>query len=133
MRMYFLKDNTMTTYNGMPKLQEFLTEIGFSLHQGFLDVGSTVNQCNWYACRRVEQEAPLCTCNEKPVQIVVTPHACSFQNGGYSESVSVELCAQSNHEDWWELNCYGISVETLKTSLDSIEKRLIAAWKAANG
>ena len=124
--------NKKTTYNGMPELQEFLTGIGFSLYQGFLDIGSTNNQCNWYAYRRVEQEAPLCTCNEKPVQIVVTPHACYFPNGVYSESVSVELCAQSNHEDWWELNCYGISVETLKTSLDSIEKRLVAAWKAVN-
>ena len=121
-----------TAYNGMPELQEFLTGIGFSLYQGFIDIGSTNNQFNWYAYRIVEQEAPLCTCNEKPVQIVVTPHACYFQNGVYSESVSVELCAQSNHEDWWELNCYGISVETLKTSLDSIEKRLVAAWKAVN-
>ena len=80
--------NKKTIYTGMPKLQEFLTEIGFSLYRGFLDVGSTTNLCDWYACRRVEQEAPLCTCNEKPVQIVVTPHACSFPNGGYSESIS---------------------------------------------
>jgi len=45
--------NKKTTYNGMPELQEFLTRIGFSLYQGFLDVGSTANQCNWYACRTV--------------------------------------------------------------------------------
>ena len=43
----------MSKYRGMPELQEFLIEIGFSLHQGFLDVGSTANQCNWYACRTV--------------------------------------------------------------------------------
>ena len=95
-------------------------------------MGNTANQCNWYACRRVKQEAPSCACNEKPVQIVVTPHTYSFQNGIHSESVSVELCAQSNHEDWLKLNCYGISAETVKTSLDSIEKRLVAAWKAVN-
>ena len=122
----------LTTYNGMPKLQEFLTEIGFSLHQGFLDVGSTVNQRNWYACCRVEQEAPLCTCNEKPVQIVIMPYSFNLYNGNHSESVEVELRAQVSNGEWWSMRCYGISAETLKTSFDDIEKRLVAAWKAVN-
>jgi hypothetical protein len=30
------------------------------------------------------------------------------------------------------MRCYGISAETLKTSLESIEKRLVAAWKVVN-
>ena len=125
--------NKKTTYNGMPELQEFLTEIGFSLYQGFLDVGSTANQCNWYACRRVEQEAPLCTYNEKPVQIVIMPYSFNFYNSNHSESVEVELRAQVSHGEWWSTRCYGISVETLKTSLDDIVKRIVAAWKAVNG
>ena len=124
--------NKKTIYNGMPELQEFLTEIGFSLHQGFLDVGSTANLCNWYACHRVEQEAPLCTCNEKPVQIVIMPYSFNFYNGNHSESVEVELRAMTSHGQWWSMRCYSISAETLKTSLDSIEKRLVAAWKAVN-
>lgn len=121
-----------TTYDGMPELQEFLTEIGFSLYQGFLDVGSTNNQCNWCACRRVEQEAPLCACNEKPVQIVIMPYSFNLYNGNHSESVEVELRAMTSHGEWWSMRCYGISAETLKTSLGSIEKRLVAAWKAVN-
>ena len=56
----------MSKYKGMPDLQEFLTEVGFSLYQGFLD-GSTFNLCDWYACRRVKQEAPLCACNNNSV------------------------------------------------------------------
>jgi hypothetical protein len=48
------------------------------------------------------------------------------------KSVTVELSAQSNHEDWWGLNCYRLSPETLKNSLNSVEERLAAAWKAVN-
>lgn len=123
----------MSKYKGMPELQEFLIGEGFKLYPGTLGTDRTFqNMCNWYACRTVEQEAPFCICNEKAVQIVVNPYACSFGNGVYTESVTVELSAQSNHEDWWELTCYGVSVETLKTSLNSIEERLVAAWKAVN-
>ena len=125
-------NNKKTTYNGMTDLQEFLTGLGFSLYQGFLNVGSTANLCNWYACRRVEQEAPLCACNEKSVQIVIMPYSFNLYNGNHSESVEVELRAQTSHGEWWSIRCYGISAETLKTSLDSIEKRLVAAWKAVN-
>ena len=123
----------MSKYKGMPELQEFLIGEGFKLYPGTIGTDRTFqNMCNWYACRTVEQEAPFCICNEKAVQIVVKPYVCSFGNGVYTESVTVELSAQSNHEDWWELNCYGVSVETLKTSLNSIEERLVAAWKAVN-
>ena len=123
----------MSKYKGMPDLQEFLIGEGFKLYPGNLGTDRTLqNACNWYACRIVEQEAPPCICNEKAVQIVVKPHAYSFGNGVSTESVTVELSALSNHEDWWELNCYGLSPETLKNSLNSIEERLVAAWKAVN-
>lgn len=123
----------MSEYKGMPELQEFLIGEGFKLYPGNLETNRTFrNLCEWYACRTVEQEAPPCICNEKAVQIVVKPHAYSFWNGVSTESVTVELSALSNHEDWWELNCYGISPETLKISLNSIEERLVAAWKAVN-
>ena len=123
----------MSKYKGMPDLQEFLIGEGFKLYPDNLGTDRALqNACNWYACRTVEQEAPPCICNEKAVQIVVKPYACSFWNGVSTESVTVELSAQSNHEDWWELNCYGIPPETLKISLNSIEERLVAAWKAVN-
>ena len=123
----------MSKYKGMPDLQEFLIGEGFKLYPGNLGTDRALqNACNWYACRIVEQEAPFCICNEKSVQIVVKPYVCSFVNGISTESVTVELSALSNHEDWWELNCYGLSPETLKTSLNSIEERLVAAWKAVN-
>ncbi len=123
----------MSKYKGMPDLQEFLIGEGFKLYPCNLGTDRTVqNACNWYACRIVEQEAPPCICNEKAVQIVVKPYAGSFGNGVSTESVTVELSALSNHEDWWELNCYGIPPETLKISLNSIEERLVAAWKAVN-
>jgi ABC-type Fe3+-hydroxamate transport system substrate-binding protein len=48
------------------------------------------------------------------------------------KSVTVELSAQSNHEDWWGLNCYRLSPETLKNSLNSVEERLAAAWTQRN-
>ena len=123
----------MSKYKGMPDLQEFLIGEGFKLYPGNLEKDRTwLNLCEWYACRIVEQEAPFCICNEKSVQIVVKPYVCSFGNGVSTESVTVELSALSNHEDWWELNCYGLSSETLKNSLNSIEERLVAAWKAVN-
>jgi len=123
----------MSKYKGMPDLQEFLIGEGFKLYPGNLGADRTfLNMCNWYACRTVEQEAPFCICNEKAVQIVVQPHGYSYLNDCLSESVTVEIHAQSNHEDWWELNCYGLSPETLKTSLNGIEERLVAAWKAVN-
>ncbi len=123
----------MSKYKGMPELQEFLVGEGFKLYPGNLGADRTLqNVCNWYACRIVEQEAPPCICNDKAVQIVVKPHAYSFWNGVSTESVTVELGAQSNHEDWWELNCYGLSPETLKNSLNSVEERLVAAWKVVN-
>lgn len=123
----------MSKYRGMPELQEFLVGEGFKLYPGTLGTDRTLqNVCNWYACRTVEQEAPICVCNEKATQIVVEPHAYFYLNGCLSESVTVGICAQSNHEDWWDLNCYGISAETLNTSLDNIENRLVSAWKAVN-
>ena len=124
--------NKKTTYNGIPELQEFLTEIGFSLHRSFTGAGDiSPNQCNWYACRRVEQEVPLCTCNEKSVQIVIMPYSYQIDNR-CSESVTVEICASVANGEWWNLQCYNVSAETLKTSLDSIENRLVTAWKAVN-
>ena len=123
----------MSEYKGMPDLQEFLVGEGFKLYPGNLKEDRTwINLCDWYACRIVEQEAPFCIYYDKAVQIVVKPYACSLGNGVYTESVTVELSAQSNHEDWWQMNCYGLSPETLKTSLNSIEERLVAAWKAVN-
>ena len=123
----------MSKYKGMPDLQEFLIGEGFKLYPGNLGTDRSFrNLCEWYACRIVKQEAPFCICNEKAVQIVVKPYACSFGNGVSTESVTVELSALSNYEDWWELNCYGLSPETLKISLNSIEERLVAAWKAVN-
>lgn len=123
----------MSKYKGMPDLQEFLIGEGFKLYPDNLGTDLALqNACNWYACRIVEQEAPPCICKEKAVQIVVKPYACSSGNGVSTESVTVELSALSNHEDWWGLNCYGIPPETLKTSLNSIEERLVAAWKAVN-
>lgn len=123
----------MSKYRGITELQEFLIGDGFTLYPGILETNRAFrNLCEWYACRIVEHEAPPCICNDKAVQIVVKPHAYSFGNGVSTESVTVAICALSNHEDWWELNCYGLSPETLKNSLNSIEERLVAAWKAVN-
>jgi hypothetical protein len=108
----------------MDKLKTFLKTRGYKFYTTNLDRG---NLCDWYACKRTTSTKE-CTSNEKPVQIVVSPHEYDY-NGKIARSVEVDITAEF-HGIWWKLEAYSLAPVDVIKKLDAIEKHLVSAWEA---
>ena len=108
----------------MTKLKKFLEERGYKFYRNYID---RANLCDWYASKRTESKRE-CTSNNKPVQIVVTPH--KYVHGSISQtSVEIDLTAEFNGQ-WWQLKAYSLAPVDAIKNLDMIEKSLVKAWEA---
>ena len=106
----------------MDKLKTFLEKSGYKFYKNYIDRGF-----DWYACKRSESKRE-CTSNEKPVQIVVTPH--KYVHGSISQtSVEIDLTAEFNGQ-WWQLKAYSLAPVDAIKNLDMIEASLVKAWEA---
>ena len=108
----------------MTKLKKFLEERGYKFYRDYID---RANLCDWYACKRTESKRE-CTSNEKPVQVVVSPHQYDY-NGKISKSVEVSITAEFNGI-WWKLDAYSLAPVDVIKNIDMIEASLVKAWEA---
>lgn len=121
-------DVPVSPWCGEDELREWLESQGFRIAKSSL--GSRENECNWYAYRRSELAARACECNydKQGMQIVVTPHAFSFDGRRHS-SVEIEVCGEAGGV-WWKLMAYSLSPDRVMEGLAFVEPALIAAWNA---
>lgn len=125
-------------YKGLLELKDFLQGEGFKFQRNSDPYG--LNLCNWYAYRKVSYPAPLCSCNEKEVQLVVYPNLIQFPGMQQPRaSVEVEICAaieyqpdDSSQELWFKLKAYSLTPESFVDCSKDIEKKLVDAWIAVN-
>jgi hypothetical protein len=105
--------------------------------QWLLDAGFKVchtdpkpySNCNWYAYKRTDLDAPECECNEgKGTQIVVNPFETDI-NGKRHQSVEIDVTGEAG-EVWYCLKAYSLNAASLPESLPTIERSLVAAWSA---
>lgn len=106
----------------MNNLKKFLKESGYKFYQSY----DKDNLCDWYACKRTKSKRE-CACNQKPVQVVVTPFI--INNAEKRESVEIDITAEYNGH-WWKMEAYGLSPEEVINKLNEIESALIRAWEA---
>jgi hypothetical protein len=87
------------------------------------------SNCNWYAYKRTELDAPECECNEgKGTQIVVHPFD-TVINDYERQSVEVDVTGEAGGV-WYCLKAYSLDAARLPESLPTIERSLVAAWSA---
>ena len=118
----------MRKYKGMESLQEWLIADGYRLTQNVFN--KELNQCDWYAYRRVRYPALTCECNdEKDLQVVVNPF-CFHSHGIDHESVEMEVTGEAGGQ-WYQLKAYGIRQEgqgEFKKKMLDAEYSLVLAW-----
>ena len=73
-------------------------------------------------------DLPLCTSNEKPVQLVLHPTRITL-NGQQHEGWELELTADAGQGRWVKFKEYGISSAELLDILPTAIEGLEAAWK----
>ena len=89
---------------------------------------------DWYAWKRITEDSPECSHNEKKPGIAIYPWRAEHA-GGTVESVELELIAASRFgeaEQWWKLVAYEIRWKELLPRLPALEAALTAAWRALN-
>lgn len=105
--------------------------------QWLLDAGFKVSyteprpysNCNWYAYKRTELDAPECECNEgKGTQIVVNPYETDI-TGTTRQSVEIDVTGEAGGV-WYQLKAYSLNASSLPDALPTIERSLVAAWSA---
>jgi len=115
---------------GCDELREWLISQGFRISVNCL--GSSGNQCNWYAYRPTKRNARECECNDgKPMQVVVRPWRIEHSDApdGAWESAEVDVTGEAGSH-WYKLQCYSLTHNELMGRLHEIEAALIAAWNA---
>jgi hypothetical protein len=106
-------------------LKTWLAQNGFKVAAN--PMRHELNDCEWYAYRRLATPARDCECNDKPPQIIVKPHSFEISER-VIESAEVEVTGEQGN--WWNLTAYGIRCEELPGKIAAIEADLIAAWNA---
>ena len=87
------------------------------------------SNCNWYAYKRTELDAPECECNEgKGTQIVVSPFETDI-TGTTHQSVEIDVTGEAGGV-WYQLKAYSLNAAMLPESFPTIERSLVAAWSA---
>lgn len=108
------------------QLHDWLEEQGFNF--GKQEIHKPLNQCDWYAWRRIMLNARECECNGPKVQLVITPY--SFVTSDYkSESAEVDITGEAG-EVWWKLMAYSLKPSEIIDRLDEIEASLVNAWNS---
>ena len=87
------------------------------------------SNCNWYAYKRTDLDAPECECNEgKGTQIVVNPYEIDI-TGTTHQSVEIDVTGEAGGV-WYQLKAYSLNASRLPEALPTIERSLVAAWSA---
>lgn len=87
------------------------------------------SNCNWYAYKRTEMDAPECECNEgKGTQIVVNPYETDI-TGTTHQRAEIDVTGEAGGV-WYRLKAYSLNASRLPESLPTIERSLVAAWSA---
>lgn len=85
-----------------------------------------------YLCKHTDRtDLPQCSCNDKPVQLVLKPFRMMFHDGKRHETWTLSLCAEVHTGTWFDLRAYSISSDALLATLPDAIRRLEAAWQAA--
>ena len=115
----------MRKYKGMESLQEWLVADGYRLTRNVFN--KDLNQCDWYAYRRVHYPAVFCECNdERDLQVVVNPF-CFHSHGIDHESVEMEVTGEAGGQ-WYQLKAYGIRQDDFEEKMRQAELSLVRAW-----
>lgn len=107
-------------------MKEYLASIGFTFQQN--NINDRINQYNWIAYRRIQQEHRQCDCNENNCLLVIRPFKMLI-NDVLHESFEMDITAEFD-TNWYKLTAYSLTVEDIKNRLPLIEQRLLAAWQA---
>jgi hypothetical protein len=115
----------MRKYKGMGSLQEWLVADGYRLTQNVFN--KELNQCDWYAHRRVRHPAVFCEFNdERDLQVVVNPF-CFHSRSIDHESVEMEVTGEAGGQ-WYQLKAYGIRQDDFEDKVHQAELSLVQAW-----
>lgn len=110
---------------GCDDTRQWLLSSGFVRHTD----PRPYSNCNWYAYKRTELDAPECECNEgKGTQIVVNPYE-TYITGTMHQSVEIDVTGEAGGV-WYQLKAYSLNASRLPESLPTIERSLVAAWSA---
>jgi hypothetical protein len=112
------------------ELKDKLREVGFTYFKDET-CRSDFEKEQFYACKQIAEELPLCKCNDKNPQFVV--HYSDWEINGYRrQSITVDLTAEGDNRLWFQLRVYGLDVDEYFEKRKEIERKLIAAWVAVN-
>ena len=80
----------------------------------------------WYAWKR-GKGLPDCECNDKPPSLCIKPW--DMAQFGHGVSAEIDITGESGGQ-WYKLQAYGISADTLMDRLPEVTDRLGTAWAA---
>ena len=76
---------------------------------------------------------PLCNLNDS---LSVNVRICRYDLYDYTDykmvKFDVSIVAEDHNEDWYDLQCYNVSINEIQNKLVNIENKLICAWSALN-
>lgn len=86
---------------------------------------------DWYAWKRITEDAPECAYNEKKPGIALYPWR--DEDHATRTGIEIELIAArrlGDAEQWWKLMAYEIPWHEVLSRLPALEAALTAAWRA---
>ena len=111
----------------MSKAEQLIETLKAEGFQGYTDNFREYEHCSLQ--KRIDGlDDYKCLCNGKVFVNVVFSSIC--MGGKIHESVEAELRQENSSGQWFNIKCYGVSVEEFINDREGIIGKLIAAWKA---
>jgi len=112
-------------FYGLDDFRLKLEELGYRSYPDHLK--SDMNDCNWIACKRVQEPCRECETNERKVQYVIHPYHFTIHSNTH-RSYTLEIVGE-HAGVWYKLEAYGLDVDTL-SNINEVESKLLKAWNA---
>ena len=90
---------------------------------------ATHNECKWYACANLADDAPDCESNHKPPSLVITPFVFNINSSTFEQS-EFSVTGEAGGV-WLSLKAYSIQTKDAMASIPKARALLCAAWTAA--
>lgn len=109
------------------EFKKVLFDKGYGISEDRL--ASRHNNIKWYAWKSRIKVRNQCETNDKPQQIIITPHQFNWPDGNNYTSASCNVTGELGGR-WFKLDCYSLPFEQVVNEIDQIQADLIAAWEA---
>lgn len=120
--------NEFKTVNSILDLDELVAEFksrGFTQHPQPLE---RFYNLNILFSKRLRDVEPVCITNDKLcLHVSVTEY---LRDGFHHQGFQADIAGQSPNGEWVKAECYGYRFGEMFDQLPTIERRLVAGWKA---